>query len=105
MNLISRFQHQFDTRIIFGGTLINIGGETLECKIEQVNDKYIALVNGKEVCSFYQYHIDPVGYLVPADMFQIRAASLSGADVTLIIPLLWKRPSEDDDGEDDWCMY
>lgn len=105
MNLISRSQHHFDTRIIFGGALVNIGGETHDCEIKDTNGRYAVLVGGKEVCSFYQYHIEPVGYLVPADMFQIHAAAPSGADVTLIIPLLWKRPSEDDDGEDDWCMY
>ena len=98
MNRISTILHQFDSRILFHGAMINIGGETYDCEVKKFpNGSYHVFVDGAEVCDyFWDYHIDPLDIGFPAITFQIQHASGSGADATLILPLLFARDSEDE---------
>lgn len=99
MNIIARFAHHFDSRIIFGGALLNINGETVDCEVTRLPNGSYAFrsPDGKDLCDpLWEYYIDPVGDLIPANMFQLEMASESGGDATLILPLLWKRETDED---------
>lgn len=104
MNFIERYVHQFDTRILFKGALININGETLDCQVTKLpNGNYAIESDGKAVCDpVHHWHItpSPFSYGVPADMFQLKMASNSDGDATLILPLLFARQTEDQDDEE-----
>jgi len=102
MNIIARFAHHFDSRIIFGCALLNINGETVDCEVTRLPNGSYAFRTpaGKDLCGpLWEYYIEPVGDLVPADMFQLTMtmASESGGDATLLLPLLWKRETDDED--------
>lgn len=98
MNFIDRVHHQFDSRILFKGALININGETYDCEVKKVGNLYHFISGGRELCDpLWEYYIEPMGNCVPADMFQLTMASESGGDATLILPLLFARPTEEDD--------
>ena len=96
MNRISIILHQFDSRILFDGAMINIGGETYDCEVKKFpNGSYHVFVDGVEVCDyFWDYHIDPLDIGFPAVTFQLSAASPGGGDATLILPLLFARDDE-----------
>lgn len=110
-NIISLQQDAFDTRIIFGGCMININGETLECRVEKEKEsnfkhpRYTVYDSetGEQLCYFSPYHLSD-GPL----FYQIDGVSQSGGDATLIVGNQSFLPSSrfnecfgEDEGEED----
>lgn len=85
MNIINSTQHQLMVRLCFRGALININGQTFDCDVhrDKCTGQFTASVDGNIVCEWYEWHMDPVGYYVPATMFQICESSHCGGDATL----------------------
>jgi hypothetical protein len=85
MNFIDRVHHQFDSRILFKGALLNINGETYDCQVKKVGSQYHFTSEGRELCDpMWEYYIEPSGPYVPADMFQLKMVSACDGDATLI---------------------
>ncbi len=83
-NIISLSQLHFNSRIIFGGCLLNVNGETIDCDIDISDNNTYTIINHEtkeEVGTFRPYHIHggPI-------YFQIEGLSQSGGDGTLIVP-------------------
>ena len=100
--ILSLQQDRFDTRICFGGCLINIDGETVDCEVEKTdsarftNPTYLVFpkqdietrnrhlqygVRQKEICTFRPYHLNDGPF-----MYSIERVSKCGGDATLIVP-------------------
>jgi hypothetical protein len=104
LNILQLGQQQFNTRIAFGGCILNLNGETYDVTVTRnvenrssptysVEDKETK----KRLCTFRAYHLsnlDPAG-----TMYQIEGVSQSGGDGTLIVPLhgLFKEAVDEDD--------
>jgi hypothetical protein len=89
-NIFGLHAVRFDTRIIFGGCLMNIDGETYECVVEKGDDSFTSPTytvkrkdNGQVLCTFRPWHLYS-GF--GRTTFQIKGVSASGGDGTLIVP-------------------
>lgn len=100
-SILSLFSDRFDTRLFFGGCLININGETFECEVtsdhtNKVNPTYrVTDVSGKELCTFRPYHLNGGPF-----MYEIEGVSQSGGSASLIVPdhgFVSDKEIEDDD--------
>jgi hypothetical protein len=99
VNILDRIMHQFDMRILFGGALLNINGQTIECEVaKQPNGSYLFTSEGKQVCDpLWEHYIEPIGGALPADMFRLQQVSVCDGDATLILPLLYPREEQEED--------
>jgi hypothetical protein len=100
-NFLSLAREHFDVRTAFGGCLINIGGETVECEVTKSRPGATYTVTrkdtGAELCTFRPYHLWGTGM-----MYQIDGASHGYGSATLIVPqhgLLERGDDESADGE------
>lgn len=87
-SILSLHESHFDTRICFGGCLININGETVDCEVTCDKTNFtsptytvIEKETNKEICTFRPYHM----YGGPF-FYQIEGVSDSGGDAMLIVP-------------------
>lgn len=87
-NILSLQQDRFITRILLGGCLININGNTLDCQVSVDTTNATSPTFtvreaefGDVLCTFRPYHLSE-GPL----FYQIAGASLLGASATLVVP-------------------
>lgn len=100
-NILSLQAQRFDVRAVLGQCMLNINGETVDCKVEKdstylTNPTYkVRKQDGGEVlCTFRPYHMHGGPF-----HYQIEGVSRCGGDAALIVPgngLVVR-----DDGEDD----
>lgn len=93
MTFIDLVALNFKTRCLFFNTMININGETLDCKISiEANMVNCHDLNGKLIVSTYLWnlHCFPTSYT----MFILKAVSECGGDAVLIIPDYEKEEDE-----------
>lgn len=87
-NILSLQQDCFITRILLGGCIININGNTLDCQVSVDTSNITSptftvsdVERGAVLCTFRPYHLSE-GPL----FYQIAGASLLGASATLVVP-------------------
>lgn len=108
-SILSLQQDRFDTRLVFGGCLININGETFDCELVKNGENFtnptytvINKENNEELCTFRPYHMNggPLYY-------EIEGASQSGGSATLIVPEhgMLSNPDDDYDMDEDSPGY
>ena len=98
-SILSLGQDRFDARIVLGGCLINIGGETVECTVAKDNTNFrnptytVTKAHAvKALCTFRPYHVHGGPML-----YQIEGASAGRGDATLVVPAHGMLSSEDED--------
>ena len=104
-SILSLHSDRFDTRVCFGGCLININGETYDCEVITDKDRenitsptYTVVEKGsnRTLCTFRPYHLDDGPYY-----YQINGVSQSGGNATLIVPDHGMLVNDDLDNDDD----
>ncbi len=90
-NIVQLAAEHFNSRICFGGCLININGETFDCLVEKEGEFAFPLYTVYEkgshtkLCDFHTWHISSIG--MDRTLYSIEGASKCGGAATLLVPL------------------